>query len=73
MENTRFCSEFQVGLAADQIVLRTVRVVAAQLQDRIRVLPVFGSGRPMGLRMPNRSVSSRGGVDLDGHAALEHL
>ena len=39
MENTRFCSrEFEVGLEADQIVQRAVRVVAAQLNAPHRAL-----------------------------------
>ena len=63
-----------MGLAADQIVQRAVCVVAAQLQDRIRILAGFGVRQTDGLENaePQR-VKAAACVNLDGHAALEHL
>ena len=64
-EHALLLTEFQVGLTADQIVQRAVRVVAAQLQDRIRVsLPVLGSGRPMGLQNAEAQRVEAAGVAL---------
>ena len=73
-EHALLFTEFQVGLAADQIVQRTVRVVAAQLQDRIRVLAGFRVRQADWLKdaEPQR-VKAAACVNLDGHAALEHL
>ena len=73
-EHALLLTEFQVGLAADQIVQRAVRVVAAQLQDRIRILAGFRVRQADGLENaePQR-VKAAACVNLDGHAALEHL
>ena len=73
-EHALLLTEFQVGLAADQIVQRTVRVVAAQLEHGIRVLTGFRVRQADRLENaePQR-VKAAACVNLDGHAALEYL
>ena len=72
-EHALLLTELEVSLAADQIVQRAVCVVAAQLQDRIRILAGFRVRQADRLEdtEPQR-IKAAACVDLDGHAALEH-
>ena len=64
---------FEVGLAADQIIQRALRVVAPQLEHCIGVPAGLGVGQADGLEDAKaHGVVPAAGVDLDGHAALEH-
>ena len=73
-EHALLLAELEVGLAADQIVQRAVRVVAAQLEDRIGVFSGLGVGQADRLEDAEaQRIIAAARVDLDGHAALEHL
>ena len=73
-EHALLLTELEVSLAADQIVQRAVRVVAAQLQDRIRILAGFRVRQADRLQNAEaQRVKAAACVNLDGHATLEHL
>ena len=73
-EHALLLTELEVSLAADQIVQRAVCVVAAQLQDCIRILAGFRVRQADRLEdtEPQR-IKAAACVNLDGHAALEYL
>ena len=58
MENTRFCSpNFRWVWQPTRLYSVPFALSRRSCRTAYGSLPIFGSGRPMGLRMPKRSVS----------------